>query len=229
MNRTVLAIGAHADDCVFGIPGILMDAVRKHYRVVILSIIGDYANWSPVKGRADKFRETAVRLARERGMEMRFLKYASMHFDVNAETKRAVAEAVANVQPDVAFMLWNRDRHPDHEVASSLSHMALRQPGMILGREGVKTAGRIYAYDNGPGHTIGFEPNAYVDVSLDWSQAMEWLGRLMAFVLNRPYDPKSPDGAQTAKETLARYRGLACGVKYAEAVWAPDVRACEIL
>jgi N-acetylglucosamine malate deacetylase 1 len=100
---------------------------------------------------------------------------------------------------------------------------------MILGRDGVKAAGRIYAYDNGPGHTIGFEPNAYVDVTLDWPAAMEWLGRLMAFVLNRPYDPKSPDGAQIAKETIARYRGLACGVKYAEAVWCPDARACEIL
>jgi hypothetical protein len=107
--------------------------------------------------------------------------------------------------------------------------MALRQPGTILGREGVKTAGRIYAYDNGPGHTIGFEPNTFVDVTLDWAQAMEWLGRLMAFVLNRPYDPKSPDGAQTVKETLARYRGLACGVKYAEALWAADARPREIL
>jgi len=229
LNRTVLAIGAHYDDCVFGIPGILMEAVRKHYRVVILSIIGDYANWSPVKGRVQKFRETAMRLAWERGMEMRMLNYASMRFDVTAETKRAVAEVVADVHPDVAFMLWPRDRHPDHEVAAALSHMALRQPGMILGREGVRAAGRIYAYDNGPGHTIGFEPNTFVDVTLDWPQAMEWLGRLMAFVLNRPFDPKSPDGAQTVKETLARYRGLACGVKYAEALWAPDARPREIL
>jgi hypothetical protein len=83
--------------------------------------------------------------------------------------------------------------------------------------------------DKKSGHTIGFEPNAFVDVTLGWSQAMEWLGRLMAFVLDRPYDPKSPDAAQAAKESLARYRGLACGVKYAEAVWAPDVRPCEIL
>ena len=162
-------------------------------------------------------------------MEMRFLKYASMHFDVNDETKRAVAEVVADVKPDVAFLLWHRDRHPDHEVASAISTMALRQPGMILGREGVKTAGRIYCYDNGPGHTIGFEPNAYVDVTLGWQQAMEWLGRLMAFVLNRPYDARSPDAAQGVKEILARYRGLACGVKYAEAVWCPDNPPRDIL
>ncbi|MCX6897752.1 MAG: PIG-L family deacetylase [Verrucomicrobia bacterium] len=229
MNKTLLAIGAHYDDCVFGIPGILLLALRRHYRVVILNIIGDYSGWAPVKGRAPQLIEQSVRLAKERGIETRFLNYASMQFDVNAETKRAMAEVVADVKPDVAFMLWNRDRHPDHEVAATLSAMALRQPGMILGRDGVRGAGRIYAYDNGPGHTIGFEPNTFVDVTPEWPAAMEWLGQLMAFVRQKPYDPQSPDGAHNAKEILARYRGLASGVKYAEAVWATGNYPREIL
>lgn len=229
MNKTLLAIGAHYDDCVFGIPGILLQAVRRHYRVVILNIIGDYTKWAPVKGRAEQLCETSSSLARELGIETRFLKYAAMHFELNSETKQAVAEVVADVKPDVAFMLWPRDRHPDHEVASALSSMALRQPAAILGREGVRGAGRIYAYDNGPGHTIGFEPNTFVDVTLEWPAASEWLGRLMALMRNRPFDPKTPESAVAVKETLARYRGLACGVKYAEAVWATGAYPQEIL
>lgn len=229
MNRTILAIGAHYDDCPFGIPGILLNAVRKHDRVVILNIIGDYTAWSPVKGRADQLRDLSVRLAAERGIEMRFLGFASMHFENNQDTRRAVAEVVADVKPDVAFMLWHQDRHPDHEVAAAICGPALRQPAAILAREGARGAGRIYAYDNGPGHTIGFEPNTFVDVSAEWPAAMEWLGRLMAFVRNRPYDAGTPDSTLTVKETLARYRGLACGVKYAEAVWATGAYPREIL
>lgn len=229
MNKTILALGAHYDDCPFGIPGILLQAVRRHDRVVILNIIGDYSGWAPVKGRAPELIETSIRLARERGMEMRFLKYASMQFDVNAETKRAVAEVVAEVKPDAAFMLWHQDRHPDHEVAAAICKAALRQTGVILGRDSVRGVGRIYAYDNGPGHTIGFEPNTFVDITPEWPAAMEWLGRLMAFVRNKPHDPQTPDGSQTMKETLARYRGLASGVKYAEAVWAAGNYPREIL
>lgn len=29
---------------------------------------------------------------------------------------------------------------------------------------------------------------------------MEWLGHLIAFVRNRPYDPQSPDGSQSVKD-----------------------------
>jgi LmbE family N-acetylglucosaminyl deacetylase len=160
---------------------------------------------------------------------MRFLGYASMRFDANDSTRRAVAEVVADVKPDVAFMLWDRDRHPDHEVAAAISKAALRQPGTILGRDAVRGVSRIYAYDNGPGHTIGFEPNTFVDVSAEWPAAMDWLGRLMAFVRNRPYDPKTPEGPQTVKEILARYRGLTCGAKYAEAFSAGGVYPRDIL
>ncbi len=51
----------------------------------------------------------------------------------------------------------------------------------------------------------------------------------MAFVTGRAYDPQSPHPAQKVKETLARYRGLACGVQYAEAVCAESAYPREIL
>ena len=58
---------------------------------------------------------------------------------------------------------------------------------------------------------------------------MEWLGQLMAFVRSHPYDAKTPDASQGVKETLARYRGLACGAKYAEAIYATRGYPAEIL
>lgn len=218
MTRTILAIGAHYDDCPFGIPGTLLRAVQKHQRVVILSLIGDYTNWPPVRGREQGLLDLSKQMAAERGMEMRFLNWKSMGFEPTLETKRAVAEVVAEVKPDTAFMLWPRDRHPDHEAASAICHAALNQPARLLGRDDVGGPSRIYWYDNGPGHTIGFEPDTYVDVSAEWQTSSEWLGRLMAFVRKEEYDPAKTDAAMETKSALSRYRGLACGARYAEAL-----------
>ncbi len=127
MPKTIFAIGAHYDDCPFGIPGILLKAVRQHHRVVVLNLIGDYANWPPVKGREKQL----------------------------------------------------------------------------------------------------ITPDTYVDVSDEWPVAADWLGRLMAFVKNAPFDP-TKDSAMETKTALARYRGLACGAKYAEALRSVKPRAVEL-
>lgn len=228
MPKTLLAIGAHYDDCPFGIPGVLLKAVRQHHRVVVLNLIGDYTQWPPVKGREQALLDLSVKLAGERGIEMRFLKHASMGFEPTLQTKREVAEVVAEVAPDTAFMLWNRDRHPDHEAASAIAHAALFQPARLLGKDNARSPSQVFWFDNGPGHTIDFTPDTYVDVSNEWQAASEWLGQLMAFVKNAPFDP-TKDAAMETKTTLAKYRGLACGAKYAEALRSVRPRVADIL
>ncbi|MFN4260314.1 MAG: PIG-L deacetylase family protein [Gemmataceae bacterium] len=229
MAKTILAIGAHYDDCVFGIPGILLQAARKHDRVVILSLIGDYSNWAPTKGREKEFVSSTIAISKEYGMDMRYLDFASHRYDVTLETKRAVAAVVADVKPDLAFTMWPHDHHHDHEVASTLSKIALRHGDRVWDQGPVPTPRRIYLYDNGPRHTIGFEPNTFVDISAEWPAASEWLGRMMALTRNQPYDAKKQDGALRAKETLARYRGATCGVPYAEALWAANAYPVDVL
>lgn len=157
-------------------------------------------------------------------MESRFLSYASGRIPVSGASTRAVAEVVAEVKPEVAFVLWPRDQHPDHEAASAICRAALSLGDRVLVGpfEPYAAPRRIYQYDNGPRHTLGFVPNTFVDVTAECPRSLEWLGRLMALMRDEPYAAGAPDSAQRLRETLLRYRGATCGVAYAEALTSID-------
>lgn len=225
---TLLALGAHFDDCVYGIPGTMIKALRRDYRVVVLSMIGDYSNWPPAKGRHNEFVAGAKEICMAYGAEMRFLDFASGRFSPDERTKAAVAQVVADVKPDIAFYLHPHDHHPDHVAASQISRAALHLAGRIVDADSYR-APRSFAYDNGPRHTINFTPDTYIDITDELPDALQWLGQFAALQRNQPFDPAVLQPNQRTKEALSAYRGSACGTHHAEALYSGKPHPQDIL
>jgi hypothetical protein len=62
----------------------------------------------------------------------------------------------------------------------------------VLDKGQYRPAKALFAYDYGSRHTIGFEPNTFVDITSERPAAAEWLGRFMALMRNQKYDTKAP-------------------------------------
>jgi LmbE family N-acetylglucosaminyl deacetylase len=121
--RTVLCLGAHADDIEVGCGGSLLRLVaaepslRVHW--VVLSAVGE---------RADEARAGAARFldgAREQHVVVREFRDAYFPY-LGGQVKAFIHELAAEVSPDLVFTHRRDDLHQDHRLVGELTWNAFR-------------------------------------------------------------------------------------------------------
>jgi LmbE family N-acetylglucosaminyl deacetylase len=214
----VLAVGAHPDDLEILCGGTLARFVREGHEVVMC-----HAS----KGDKGSFVHASEEIARIRGAEARRAaeiagaRYATLGFpdgEVNAadaKQQHAVVELVRDVRPDLILTHSPGDYHSDHNELSRLVfdcsfHATL--PLYVTGRPHHDTVAPIYHIETVAG--VGFDPTEYVDITdvIDVKAAMlEAHESQLAWL-------RDHDGVDIVEQmkTGARFRGVQCGVRYAE-------------
>ena len=172
--RTFLAIEAHADDATLGAGGILLEAARRGHRVVIVTVVSDFATWATSAGREAELREGLVEIAGEYRFERIFMDYPYHRISSeDLELKRRLSAICAEVNPDVGFIHHHEDHWPDHAACGKAGKDALMFPHGLTDDLHARPCPLIYSFDISGRQTYHFEPDAFYDVGHVMGEYME--------------------------------------------------------
>ncbi len=239
-KKTILVVGAHMDDCEIGAGGLIVKAVRKGHRVVLVNVATDYSTWCVTKGREKEVKERVLKKAEEMGVEKRFLDYGYQSVPLDLEGARKIAEIILEVRPDITLFHNQFDVSPgpaDHRTVGLISEYAVRDANTILGGKTISYGREMYSYEVMP--TPQFQPDTFIDISDVIEEVVEIPGYFDR--LYGEYPPSEKAGAAKSKIKIAekeiilythgelklstaKLRGFQCGAGYAEAYMSLDKR-----
>lgn len=223
----ILAIGAHPDDVEICCFGTLARCAQRGDTVVVCSVTNGnqgHTDIGPEQLRLARMAEGA-RASQVIGASYCTLDVDDMALDpADGQVRLKMTELLRSTKPDLVITHDPEDYHPDHVATSSLVFYCMVQANLTH----VKTESTpldkpfvLYHMDKVGGGV--FVPSEFVDITETFERKLE---ALSCHVSQVEYLRKS-SGIHIlyATEVLAEFRGMQCGVRYAEAFRISDRRA----
>lgn len=210
----VLIFAPHLDDEILGLGGTLAKHIANGNEVYVCVV---------ARGSRKLYSEELLKERDEEALachkflgvkETILLGCESTHLEeINRiEFNKMIGEVVNRIQPDEVYIPHYGDMHKDHNVVTSAAMVALRPKGKHI-------VSRVYCYEtpsetgwNIPGTVTDFMPNVYNDIT----DYLETKIKAMSFYQTQMSPFPNPRSLE-ALEALAKYRGMICGCKAAEA------------
>ena len=215
----VLAIGCHPDDVEINCAGTLIKCLKRGDKVTVCHVCNGNLGHAIIE--PDELREIRIGEAKKAG-KMAGIEVVTCDIGdvmVNAAKKEhrdKIVDLIRKVNPDFIITHAPNDYMPDHVEVSKLvfdASFAASVPHYETEQGGATEVVPIYYMDNLAG--VGTIPTEYVDVSEEIDLKLEML-ECHESQLKWMRDHDNIDFADFVK-TCAKYRGLQCGVAYAEA------------
>ena len=212
----VLAIGCHPDDVEIGCSGTLAKCVKRGDNVTVCHVTNGNMGHeiiSPEELRAIRINE-AKKAGELAGIEVVTLDLGDLLPNGYDRAQRnKIVEVIIAVKPDFIITHSPNDYMPDHREVSKLVFDATFTASVPHYNGGAKAPiTPIYYMDNLAG--MGFLPTEYVDISEEIELKLNML-ECHESQLKWMRDHDGIDFAEFVK-TCSRFRGLQCGVQYAE-------------
>jgi len=219
-NNKILVLAAHPDDEVLGCGGTLAIALKKKARVKIVFFgEGVTARYQLGKENSDNALKAINVRENEARKALNILKIKDYKFGDKYCTKfdkyplavftKEIEDEIKKYTPDIIFTHNSRDLNIDHGIIHKASMIACRPSA----KSSVK---QIYSFEVPCSSNWIFEdkfnPNVFVDISN--TIHLKKISFIQYKNENRPFPfPRSKIGI----DTLAKFRGMQSGLKFAEA------------
>lgn len=218
----ILAIGAHPDDIETSCGGTLAKYAKMGHKVFTATATNGNVGSAtlPMEEIARVRKAEAKRAAEIIGAEYICLDYNDEMFFEDKEARLKFIDLVRYCQADIILTHSPEDYNPDHELTSKI----VNDIAVMIPIEKIKTPNKPYdkipiiAYFE-PVHGLGFVPTEYVDISDVIETKMEMCAcheSQVGWMQDNYKDAVGDENFLENYRTIARYRGIQCGVKYAE-------------
>lgn len=218
----ILAIGAHPDDIETSCGGTLAKYVKMGHKVFTATATNGNIGSSTLSMEeiAAIRKEEARRAAAHIGAEYICLDYDDEMFFEDKAARYAFIDLVRYCKADIILTHNPEDYNPDHELTSKI----INDIAVMIPIEKIKTKSPAYdkipiiAYFE-PVNGLGFVPTEYVDITdtMEIKMAMCREHKSQVSWMQDNYkDTMADKDFFEDYYTIARYRGIQCGVQYAE-------------
>jgi len=209
--NTILVLAAHPDDETLGCGGALLRHIERGDRVAwCIATVASEPRWSTAVIKAKNAEIDAVAEAFGFASVHRLAHPAPGLASVPRETLvQELRGILQSLEPDTVYCVSARDAHDDHQALFAGAAAALKPFR--------STVRRFLVYETLSSTDVAasdapFSPNVFVDIGSVIERKLEILTMYASEVAPPPF----PRSAETLR-ALARVRGAASGVEYAEA------------
>lgn len=218
----ILAIGAHPDDIENSCAGTLAKYAKQGHKVFTATATnGNIGSASlPMEEIAKIRKEEARRAAAHIGAEYLCLDYDDEMFFESREARIKFIDLVRYCQADVILTHSPNDYNPDHNLTAKIvTDIPVMIPiaKIATPSKPVDKIPMVFYFETALG--LGFQPTEYVDITeeIEIKRAMCYEHKSqIAWMQDNYKDALGNDDFFEGMMAIARFRGLQCGVKYAE-------------
>ncbi|MDD4891211.1 MAG: bacillithiol biosynthesis deacetylase BshB1 [Phycisphaerae bacterium] len=216
----VLVLAPHPDDAELGMGGSIARFIQQKHAVTIVDVTNGEP--TPYGDEQTRIRETAAANEKLGGPARLNLGLPNRWLEATIPARVKVAEAIRQVRPDVMFVPYEHDAHPDHLAVHLLAQQArftAKYTKTDMPGQPHWTPRLIYYFCT---HLmLNIAPTFVIDISRQIEAKMS----AVAAYQSQFYAGRGPQAGAVPEmvKTLCRYFGQRVGVEYAEPFFMQEV------